>query len=70
MKVTIAAAPSRAGGVRGVTSTFAGHDARFSRSIRGTAENGCCAGPVGLKKRRPSKWSLVDVIADCGSPLQ
>jgi hypothetical protein len=34
--------------------------------MRGTAENGCCAGPVGLKKRRPSKWSLVKRTSDGG----
>ena len=55
MKVAVAAAPSSAGGFRNGTSTRAGHGVRFSSSIRGTAENGCCAGGVGLKKRRPSK---------------
>jgi hypothetical protein len=55
MKVTTASAPSSAGGSRVGSSIRAGHRARGSSSIRGTAENGCAAAPRGLKNRLPSK---------------
>ena len=46
---------SSSGGRRGGSSTRAGHGVRGSSSIRGTAENGCAAMPVGLTNRLPSK---------------
>jgi hypothetical protein len=55
MNETRAAAPSGEGGRRSGTSRRAGHGVRRSSSMRGTAENGCGTGAVGLKNRLPSK---------------
>ncbi len=58
MKVTAAAAPSSATGVRGGSSTCAGQGVRRVSNIRGTAENGWPAAPVRLTNR-----SAVKVVA-------
>jgi len=61
MNVTTALAPSSRGGSRAGSSILEGHGVRLSSSIRGAAENGCPARPVGLKNRLPSKWSLLGI---------
>jgi hypothetical protein len=55
MNVTTASAPSSGGGRRGGSSTRAGHGARGSSSIRGSAEYGWPVAAAGLTNRLPSK---------------
>ena len=66
MKVTTAGSRSRCGGLTGATSIHDGHAVRGSSIIRGTAVIGCSGWPPGLKKRRPSKWSLMSAMAANG----
>jgi hypothetical protein len=55
MNVRTAVESFSGSGLAGWPSTRAGHRVRGSSSSRGTLVKGWIAGPVGLKKRRPSK---------------
>ena len=70
MNVTTAEASPRGAGFVGRASSLAGHGVRGSDSMRGTAVSGWGRGPVGLKKWRPSKWSLCDDIGDIAEEVQ